>query len=140
MFKYLIFISVIFSNLAHADCGGPPYAPIVKINIESCKTSKKYDNILEIDGKAHQVLSLRWSYGNLRDTYKVHQEDKKIPEKTFWLSAKHNKCNTILKSKKTLWLYSDICNDTNQNIPSIQLQELPKEIYMIAIKMYENAD
>ncbi len=139
MTRNLVFISIIFANQVFADCVGPPSSPIVKIDIESCKLSEHYDNTLKVTGEAHQILSVYWRGAKDSGGIKIIRENKKMSDKIFWLSAEH-KCKAIINSKKTLWLYDDVCNDTGKNIPSVQLQDLRHDIHIKAVKAYEMPD
>lgn len=104
----------------------------------SCEISRQYDNTLMVSGNAKQVLSVYWRGVKADEGYlEVIRHSRDIPEKVFWLSANHN-CADIMNDQDKLWLYEDVCNDTGQNIPLVQLQELSPEIQSKAIKAYES--
>ena len=136
MIRILLFIGAFYTSLVFADCSGPPNSPIIKIDIKSCKLSEDYENTLKITGKARQVLSIYWRGVKATGDMEVIRESKDISESTFWMSANYQ-CEFVINSQEKLWLYDDICNDTGQNIPSIQLQELWSEINLKAVKVYE---
>ena len=133
----ILAFSLIFIALPiYADCLGPPNSPIVKIRILNCEISRQYDNMLMVTGDAKQVLSVYWRGVKANGHLEVIKDSRDISEKVFWLSANHD-CKDIMDNQDKLWLYSDVCNDTGQNIPSVQLQELWPEIQSKAIKAYE---
>lgn len=124
-------VSIVLSFLlgpgyVKADCSGPPTAPILKIDVSSCKVDTQYDATLRISGKAFQVLTMHFPSFSQSGEVEFYKENKILSEAVFWVAAANGTgCKDFLERDKGIWFYGDICNDMSQNIPDIQIQSLP---------------
>jgi len=127
MITIVIFVLFLSASELLADCLGPVSSPIVKIDIKHCQLSENYDNTLKLTGKARQIFLVYWRGLNATGNIELIPKSKAISKTSFWISASY-RCDALINSPEKLWLYDDICNDTGQNIPSFQLQELWQNI------------
>ncbi|MDT0593541.1 hypothetical protein [Glaciecola petra] len=113
----------LIQSFAYADCAGPSSVPLINLNIESCKVSSKFDNILELKAFAEQIYS--WSI----ESKTLENERLELKTDVFYISSLIGyDCGDVLSNKKKLWLQMDVCNDTGQNIPDIQILPLTQDI------------
>lgn len=123
------------------DCLGPPTVPVIRIDVTHCEFSKKYDNTLKITATAQQVLTMHYSFGTASGEIEFSSSGGVLSEDTFWITVSPGTdCQDFLQRDDEVWIYGDICNDTLQNIPSIQLIAIWPEEKAKAMRALAKAD
>ncbi len=101
-----------------------------------CELASQFDNVLRITGDARQVLTMYYPYATKSGGVEFVLEDEVIPDRLFRVTvASGNGCMEFLEEVEEIWLLGDICNDTGQNIPDIQIMSLWPEIKQAALKI-----
>ncbi|MEM1438208.1 MAG: hypothetical protein AAF545_06050 [Pseudomonadota bacterium] len=114
---------------------------MIRIDVTHCEFSKKYDNTLKITATAQQVLTMHYSFGTASGEIEFSSSGGVLSEDTFWITVSPGTdCQDFLQRDDEVWIYGDICNDTLQNIPSIQLIAIWPEEKAKAMRALAKAD
>lgn len=133
--RSLFVIYFVSPVIVGADCIGPPSLPVLTIDIQGCEVANQFDSTLRITGDARQVLTLYFPHATRSDHIEFALADKVVFDRSFWVSIAPGKgCEEFLEEPEEIWLLGDICNDTGQNIPDIQIMRLWPEIKQDAMK------
>ena len=127
--RLLCVIYVVVPKAVVADCLAPPTAPILRIDIRDCEIAAQFDNTLRVTGDARQVLTMHYPYASKSGNIEFVLEDNVVTDRKFWITVAPGKsCSEFLEEAEEVWLFGDVCNDTGQNIPGIQIMPLRPEI------------